>query len=90
MTDTLNTLDPAAVKAEIRKRGTRFATVKFRKKDGSIRTINGHFRAGKHMVGGEAGAAAHDRLRANGLVPIYSLADKGWRSFKLDAVVEIR
>lgn len=45
---------------------------------------------GDGMFGGEAGAAAHDRLRANGLVPIYSLADKGWRSFKEDAVAEIR
>lgn len=88
--DVIDTLNPDTVREIVHRKGTKFATVTFRKKDGSLRTINGHFRAGKHMVGGEAGAAAHDRLRANGLVAIYSMADKGWRSFKADAVVEIK
>lgn len=34
--------------------------------------------------------AVGDALRAKGLIPIYSLADEGWRSFREDAVVEIK
>lgn len=90
MTNVLETMNPDTVRREIDKRGTRFATVVFRKKDGSLRTINGHFRAGKHILGNERGQAQSETMKANGLVPIYSMADKGWRSFKLDAVVEIR
>lgn len=90
MTNILTTMDPATVRAEIRKRGTKFATVKFVKKDGSIRTINGHFRAGKHILGNERGQAQSEAMKAKGLVPIYSLADRGWRSFSEAAVVEIR
>jgi hypothetical protein len=29
-------------------------------------------------------------LKAHDLVPIYSLRDKGWRSFRADSVVEVR
>jgi len=42
------------------------------------------------MVGGDRGAAQHDVLRANDLVAIYSLKDRGWRSFKAGAVLDIR
>ena len=84
------TMHPAAVHAAIRQRGTKFATVSFVKKDGSIRRINGLFRATSHMVGGDRGAAQSDVLKANDLVAIYSLKDRGWRSFKADAVLDIR
>lgn len=84
------TMHPAAVHAAIRQRGTKFATVSFVKKDGSIRRINGLFRATSHMVGGDGGARQHDVLRSNDLVAIYSLKDRGWRSFKVDQVVEVR
>lgn len=90
MSNLLPTLDPATVRAEIRKRGTRFATVTFVKKDGSLRKINGLFRATSKMVGGDRGATQHDVLRANNLVAIYSLKDRGWRSFRVDSVVEVR
>lgn len=84
------TMHPDAVERAIKARGTKFATVSFIKKDGTLRTINGHFRAGKHIVGNDRGAAQSDAMKAKGLVPIYSLKDRGWRSFSLDAVVEIR
>ena len=86
----MNTLDPQIVRDLVHRKGTKFATVRFIKKDGSERVINGHFRAVKHMAGGDRGAAQHDVLRANDLVAIYSLKDRGWRSFKLDSVVEVR
>lgn len=86
----MNTLDPQIVRDIVHRKGTKFATVTFRKKDGTVRKINGLFRAAKHMVGGDRGAAQHDVLRANDLVAIYSLKDRGWRSFKVDQVVEVR
>jgi hypothetical protein len=89
-TGNMNTLDPKTVHDIVHRKGTKFATVTFLKKCGTPRTINGHFRATSHMVGGAGGAAQHERLRANGLVAIYSLADKGWRSFSADRVQEIR
>lgn len=84
------TLHPDTVHAEIRKRGTRFATVTFVKKDGSLRKINGLFRPTSKMIGGERGAAQSEVLKANDLVAIYSLRDRGWRSFKADSVLEVR
>jgi hypothetical protein len=86
----MNTLDPKTVHDIVHRKGTKIATVQFFKKDGSLRTINGHFRATSHMVGGDLGQAQHDRLRANGLVAIYSFKDRGWRSFSADRVSEIR
>jgi hypothetical protein len=41
------------------------------------------------MVGGDGGARQHDVLKANDLVAIYSLKDRGWRSFRADRVVHI-
>ena len=87
MTQTMN---PEMVRAEIAKRGTRFASVSFVKKDGSLRKINGLFRTTSNMVGGDRGEAQHETLKANDLVAIYSLKDRGWRSFKTASVVEIR
>jgi hypothetical protein len=83
-------MNPDQVRAAIKARGTKFATVTFLKKCGTSRKINGLFRATSKMVGGDRGAAQHDVLRANDLVAIYSLKDRGWRSFKLDSVVEVR
>jgi hypothetical protein len=83
-------INPDQVRAAIAKRGTKFATVTFRKKCGSIRKINGLFRATSKLVGGDRGAAQHDVLRSNDLVAIYSLKDRGWRSFRADAVLEVR
>lgn len=83
-------LDPDTVRRIVHCKGTRFATVEFVKKDGSTRRINGLFRATSKMVGGDRGHVQHERLRANDLVAIYSLRDRGWRSFAVDRVQEIR
>lgn len=84
------TMQPDEVMRKIRARGTKFATVKFVKKDGTVRKINGLFKATSKMVGGDRGAAQHDVLRAHDLVAIYSLKDRGWRSFRADSVIEVR
>jgi len=83
-------MKPEEVHAALARIGTKIATVTFRKKDGSIRKINGLFRATSKMVGGDGGARQHEVLKANDLVAIYSLKDRGWRSFKADAVIDIR
>jgi hypothetical protein len=83
------TMTPEMVRAEIAKRGTKITTVAFVKKDGTIRRINGLFRTTSNMVGGDRGEAQHETLKANDLVAIYSLKDRGWRSFKTTSVVEI-
>lgn len=85
-----NLMHPDAVRAAIAKRGTKFATVSFIKKSGEVRKINGLFRATSHMAGGDGGARQHDVLKANDLVAIYSLKDRGWRSFKADSVLAVR
>jgi hypothetical protein len=86
----MNTLDPTTVRQTLAQRGTRFVTVQFLKKDGTLRKINGLLRATSKMVGGDRGDRQHDVLRANDLVAIYSLKDRGWRSFNLNSVVEVR
>lgn len=83
------TMTPEMVRAEIAKRGTKITTVSFVKKDGTVRRINGLFRTTSNMVGGDRGEAQHETLKANDLVAIYSLKDRGWRSFKTTSVVEI-
>ena len=83
-------MDPAQVQAAVRARGTKFATVTFLKKDGTPRRINGLFRATSKMVGGDRGDAQHETLRNNDLVAIYSIKDRGWRSFKVDRVLEVK
>jgi hypothetical protein len=82
-------MTPEMVRAEIAKRGTKITTVSFVKKDGTVRRINGLFRTTSNMVGGDRGEAQHETLKANDLVAIYSLKDRGWRSFKTTSVVEI-
>ena len=79
----MNTLDINPVRRLVAEKGTRFATVRFVKKDGTERVINGHFRAGKHILGTGRPVADH-------LVAIYSMKDSGWRSFRADSVLEIR
>jgi hypothetical protein len=89
-TNIAPTLAPEMVFDLVHRKGTKFATVRFIKKDGSERVINGHFRAVKHIVGSERGAMQSEVLKAKGLVPIYSMKDGGWRSFSADRVLEVR
>jgi hypothetical protein len=90
MTNTPTTMNPDAVLDALRRRGTKFVTVTFVKKDGSLRRINGHLRAARHIVGGARGEAHSEAMKARGQVPIYDLKNKGWRSFFVDSVVEIK
>jgi len=74
----------------IEKKGTKIATVKFLKADGTIRTVNGLFKPSSKIVGSERGVAQGEAMKARGQVPVYELSSKQWKSFMLDRVIEIK
>lgn len=75
---------------EGRKSKGQIATVTFlKKKDGTERKINGVFAPVSHIVGSERGQLQSEAMKARGQIPIYSIAEKGWKSFYKDRVVEI-
>ena len=74
----------------IEKKGTKIATVKFIKADGTIRTVNGLFKPSSKIVGSERGVAQGEAMKARGQVPVYELSSKQWKSFYADKVLEIK
>ena len=92
---TTTFLAPADVRAAVKAKGTRFATVTFVKKDGSIRTKNGLFRPLSHIKGTGRGTP-------DGYIAIWSPHESNpddtsgdprngkWGMFKADAVLEIK
>ena len=86
MTKTMNS---TTVKDAIKGRGSRIATVRFIKADGTERVVNGMFKPTSKMVGSERGLAQGEAMKARGQVPIWEIASKQWKSFYADRVVEI-
>ena len=90
MTNT-NYLPADEVHARVKAKGTKFATVTFIKKDGTVRTKNGLFKPLSHIKG-------TGRATPKGYIAIYSPAEddprdetKGkWGMFRDDAVVEFK
>ena len=83
------TMNKTTVRDIVKARGTKFATVKFVKKDGTERTVNGLFRPSSHILGNARGRVISEAMKANGYIPIYSVAENGWKCFHENAVVEI-
>lgn len=77
------------IKAIIEAKGTKFATVTFVKKDGSIRVVNGLFKPTSKIVGSDKGLAQGEAMKARGQIPIYEVSSKSWKSFYADRVVDI-
>lgn len=77
------------VENAVKAKRTQFATVRFVKKDGQERVINGLFRAKSHILGTDGGKN-NEVMKSHNLVPIYSLKDKGWRCFNKNSVVSIK
>jgi hypothetical protein len=73
----------------IEKKGTKIATVKFIKADGTVRTVNGLFKPSSKIVGSERGVAQGEAMKARGQVPVYELSSKQWKSFYADKVLSI-
>lgn len=74
---------------EGRKRKGQIATITFFKKDGTERKINGVFAPVSHIVGSERGQMQGESMKARGQIPIYSIAEKCWKSFYKDRVIEV-
>lgn len=79
-------MTPDNVRAAVAAKANRghFATVVFTKKDGTIRHLNGLFRPVSHIKG-----TMPDRKKPENTIPIWSPRD-GWRSFRIDSVMEVR
>jgi len=73
----------------IENKGTKFATVKFIKADGTERVVNGLFKPTSKIVGSDKGMAQGEAMKARGQIPIYEVSSKSWKSFYADRVVEI-
>jgi hypothetical protein len=77
------------VKAAVEAKGTKFATVKFIKADGTERVVNGLFKPTSKIVGSDKGMAQGEAMKARGQIPIYEVASKSWKSFYAEKVLEI-
>lgn len=64
--------------------GNKFFTVKFTKKDGTVRTLNGMLGVKKHLKGGVK------RYDKSNLVTVYDLKAKGYRTVNLETLQEIK
>jgi hypothetical protein len=84
------TLTVEQVTCLVKGKGTKIATVKFLKADGTIRVVNGLFKPSSKIVGSDRGVAQGEAMKARGQVPVYELASKQWKSFMLDKVLEIK
>jgi hypothetical protein len=73
----------------IEKKGTKIATVKFIKADGTVRTVNGLFKPSSKIVGSERGVAQGEAMKSRGQVPVYELSSQQWKSFYADKVLSI-
>lgn len=82
-------LNTQTVQELIEKKGTKIATVKFLKADGTIRTVNGLFKPSSKIVGSERGVAQGEAMKARGQVPVYELSSKQWKSFYADKVLSL-
>lgn len=78
-----NYLDPQTVRSKVKAKGTKFATVTFQKKDGTIRTKNGLFRPSSRIKG-------TGRPTPEGYIAIYSPNEKRWGMFSEDKVLEVK
>lgn len=82
MTPT-NYIPAEEVRRRVKAKGTRFATVSFVKKDGTVRTKNGLFKPLSHIKG-------TGRKTPEGYVAIYSPSEERWGMFRVDSVVDFR
>ena len=82
-------MTPEQVKQIIEAKGTKFATVKCIKADGSERVVNGLFKPTSKIVGSDKGIAQGEAMKARGQIPIYEVSSSSWKSFYAEKVLEI-
>lgn len=78
------------VSCMVKGKGTKLATVTFRKKDGTIRVINGLFKPVSKLVGSDRGFIQGKAMKSRGQIPIYQVSSKQWKSFSANQVLEIK
>jgi hypothetical protein len=78
-----NYIPAEEVRRRVKAKSTKFATVTFIKKDGTVRTKNGLFKPLSHIKG-------TGRKTPDGYIAIYSPAEGKWGMFREDAVVDFR
>ena len=83
-------MDINTVHQIIEAKGTKFATVSFIKKDGTIRVVNGLFKPTSKIVGSDKGMAQGEAMKARGQIPIYEVSSGSWKSFYADKVIDIQ
>lgn len=83
-------MTPEQVHEIIGNKGTKFATVSFIKKDGTIRVVNGLFKPTSKIVGSDKGMAQGEAMKARGQIPIYEVSSGSWKSFYADKVIDIQ
>jgi hypothetical protein len=81
--DMTNYIPAEEVRRRVKAKSTKFATVTFIKKDGTVRTKNGLFKPLSHIKG-------TGRKTPEGYVAIYSPNEEKWGMFREDAVVDFK
>ena len=66
--------------------GSKFVSVEFVKKDGSLRKLNGQFGVTKHLKGGVNKTVKPD----NAYMTIYDNQAKGYRTINLETIKKLR
>ena len=66
--------------------GSKFFTVKFKKKDGTIRKLNGKLGVTKHLKGG---VKKYD-ASSLGYITVYDNVNKGYRTINLNTLQELK
>ena len=66
--------------------GSKFFTVEFTKKDGTLRKLNGKLGVTKHLKGGKK---SYDDSKFN-YITVYDMANKGYRTVNLDKISLIK
>lgn len=85
----------AAVRAFMDESGSRFLSVDYIKKDGTLRNMNCQLAAGRSLLAGDAASdsakQAVETRKANNpnLRNVYEVPTKSWRSINLDTVLRI-
>ena len=78
----------ALVKAALTAANTRFITVKFRKMDGTVRTVNGLLNPKSKMANKGRITVDPSKVTETSLVPIWH-PKEGWKSFRVNSVISI-
>lgn len=76
--------EPSHILAKKIRESKNIITVKFRKKDGSLRTLNGRMDVVKHLKGGKS------TLDSDKYITIFDMQAGGYRAINVDTIEEVK